>query len=214
MIQVKNQYANAIVSSEAKDLQDIHLKSKNIAIYERNIDSLNKELAQLAERSIECRAKGTVTEILVSLENYFTDTLPNCTSLLEDITNIVKLFQETTHAASLRLLLASVSTNMCRRFHTDVNDIRLLCTYIGPGTLWLPDEAIDYKAVRKGGENQEIVKDPEQIQQVATGDVVLLKGGLYPDANPIMHRSPTIEKDGMKRLLLRIDTNEFLNFDF
>ena len=101
---------------------------------------------------------------------------------------------------------------MCRKFHTDINDLRLLCTYIGPGTLWLPDEAVDLKALQKGGDEQALVVDEQQIQQVSTGDVVILKGALYPEANPILHRSPSIEESGEKRLLLRIDTNEFLNF--
>ena len=209
-----NLYANAAIGKNEKVLQDIHLKSKNIAIYERNITSLSEELHRVMEQSIECRASGTVAEILSSVEDYFTHHLSNCPSLMEDIGRLVKLFDETTKASSLRLLLTTVSTNMCRKFHTDINDVRLLCTYVGQGTLWLPDEVVDYKALQRRGNDREVVKDKQQIQQVRTGDVVLLKGALYPDANPILHRSPSIEKSGEKRLLLRIDTkNEFLNFE-
>ena len=50
--------------------------------------------------------------------------------------------------------------------------------------------------------------------QVPENGVVLLKGALYPKAGTraIVHRSPTIEESGEKRLLLRIDTNDNLNF--
>ncbi len=212
MIQTSYPYANAVISVDDKTLQDIHLKAKNIAIYQRDIEPLRQELDQIAEQAIECRATGTAEEILSLLKDYFDNDLSECTSLFADISQLVRLFEKTTQASSFRLLLTTVSTNMCRKFHTDVNDLRLLCTYLGPGTLWLPDEAVDYKALQKGGDNQEIVRDEQQIQQVRTGDAVLLKGALYPEANPILHRSPSIEKNGEKRLLLRIDTNEFLNF--
>lgn len=145
-------------------------------------------------------------------KDYFNSNLSECASFFEDVSELVKLFERATQASSFRLLLTTVSTNMCRKFHTDVNDLRLLCTYIGPGTLWLPDEAIDYKALQTGRNNQEIVVDERRIQQVRTGDVVILKGALYPEANPVLHCSPAIEGKGEKRLLLRIDTNEFLNF--
>ena len=210
-MQTSQQYANAVISNDDKDLQGIHLKSKNIAIYQRNIDSLNNELSQVAKQSIEFRASGTVEEILSILKDFFNNNLTECSSLLNDISDLLELFQRTTKASSFRLLLTTVSTNMCRKFHSDINDLRLLCTYIGPGTLWLPDEHVDYKALQTGKDNQEIVRDEKHIQQASAGDVVLLKGALYHEANPILHRSPTIEKQGEKRLLLRIDTNEFIN---
>lgn len=67
------------------------------------------------------------------------------------------------------------------------------------------------QALQARKDNEEIVLDQQQIQQVDTGNAVILKGALYLDANPILHRSPTIQDQGTKRLLLRIDTNEFLN---
>ena len=211
MMQTSHQYENAIISNDEKVLQDIHIKSKNIAIYQRNIEFLNKELSQVAKQPIECRASGTAQEILSLLKNFFNKNFPDCSFFFNDISELLRLFETTTKASSFRLLLTTVSTNMCRKFHSDINDLRLLCTYMGPGTLWLPDEQVDYKALQTGGDNHEIVKDELQIQQASAGDVVLLKGALYPDANPILHRSPSIEEQGEIRLLLRIDTNEFLN---
>jgi len=212
MIQTARTYANAAIGSDDNVLQDIHLASKNIAVYQRNVERLNEELSRIAEQPIECRASGTVAEILAILSDYFDTQLPEYPLLLGDISRLLELFERTTESSSFRLLLTTVSTNMCRKFHTDVNDLRLLCTYIGPGTLWLPNEAVNLKALQRRGEHQEIVRDQGQIQQVRTGHVVILKGALYPDANPILHRSPDIEKQGEKRILLRIDTNEFLNF--
>ena len=211
MIETASKYANAAIGSDKKVLQDIRLKSKNIAIYERNIESLDKDLLQVAEQSVECRASGSAEDILSELEDYFSSHLLTCPSLFADVSELLRLFAQTTQASSFRLMLATISNNMCRKFHTDVNNLRLLCTYIGPGTLWVPDEAIDHQASQARGNNQEIVMDLQQIQQVRTGSVAILKGALYPDGNPVLHRSPSIEEDGARRLLLRIDTNEFLS---
>ncbi|MEM9685708.1 MAG: DUF1826 domain-containing protein [Bacteroidota bacterium] len=212
MIKTGQIYTNAAIGYDGEVLQDIHLPSKNIAIYKRSINSLKTELADVEARTVECRVSGTVEEILSLLQDYFNHHHLECFSLLNDISELLELFERTTKSSSFRLLLATVSTNMCRKFHTDINDLRLLCTYIGPGTLWLPNEAVNHKALEVGGTDPKIVLDQQQVQQVHTGDVVILKGTLYPEVNPILHRSPSIEKTGERRLLLRIDTNEFLNF--
>lgn len=203
-------FNNASVGNRAKVLEGIHAKEKNIAIYQRDIKLWQKELKQLATTSVECKVSGTVDEITTALEANLKEQLPNYDFLLEDISNILSLFQKVSKAESFRVLLATVKTNMCRKFHTDINDLRLLCTYAGPGTLWLPDEIINQKAFKS--KNQNIVLDENLIQQANIGDIVILKGALYPDAEAILHRSPTIEETGEQRLLLRIDTNSFLNF--
>lgn len=211
MTQIKTPLANAAISNDAQILQDIHLKTKNIAVYQREIEPLKEMIAQVVERSIIYRASGTAAEITNSLNIYFANELPDYNLLLEDILGLLGVFEQVTEIDSFRLLLATVNTNMCRRFHTDINDVRMLCTYVGPGTLWAPDEAINHKAYQKGSGNEEIILDESLIQQVDTGDVVILKGALYPDATPILHRSPSIEEHGGKRLLLRIDTNASQN---
>ena len=61
--------------------------------------------------------------------------------------------------------------------------------------------------------NQQQIKiDKSQIQQANTGDIVILKGALYPNASPVIHRSPSIEESNEQRLLLRVDTNNFTGF--
>jgi len=124
-------------------------------------------------------------------------------------------FKELSGANSFRLLFTTVNTNMCSRFHTDMNDLRLLCTYNGPGTVWLSDSNVNRNALETYGDNETIVKDNSQINYAKTGSVVLLKGAIFPlkGTKAIVHRSPTIEESGLSRLLLRIDANDFLNFE-
>lgn len=203
-------YTNAAIGRDPKVLSDIHLKTKNVAVFQRDYDALKTVAAQLANRSIDCRASGTIEDIIATLTTYFDNELSDHKVLLEDVLALLDMFRAITEVSFFRLLLATVSTDMCRRFHTDINTLRMLCTYLGPGTLWLPDEVVDQKAYQKGWDNEGIVLDSSLIQQVNTGDVVVLKGALYPDANPVLHRSPSIEEHGEVRLLLRIDTNENL----
>lgn len=204
---------NWVIGNCSTSLQQIHQKDMNIAIYNREIDFLSKEIAQLLATKIELRASGNTENILSSIKEELLN--QNALLLLKDIEQQLLLFSQLTKATSFRLLLATVNTNMCRKFHTDINDLRLLCTYSGPGTLWLTEDNVNRNALDTCRDNECIVLDENKVQQAPTGAIVILKGAIYPQDGTaaVVHRSPTIEESGQKRLLLRIDTNEFLNFD-
>nr|WP_299382220.1 DUF1826 domain-containing protein [Allomuricauda sp.] len=190
-------------------LGNIHQTNVNIAIYNRDITTLTTEVRSLKAQQVEIRSSGKVDTILNTLTLALD---PNKFSLiLQDIKELLYLFKEVTNASSFRLLLATISTNMCPRFHADNNELRMLCTYRGPGTLWLPNHAVDRNAYLTGKGNKSILPNESLAQQVETGDVVILKGSLYPGATPILHRSPNILHKGKKRILLSIDVNESLN---
>lgn len=204
-------YKNASIGQQASVLDTIHQSEINIAIYQRDTTALKEELDMLMVHAIEFRKSGTPNEINAALQQYMADKSLACPAVLEDIERQLDLFKCITGEAAFRMLFTAINTNMCRRFHTDINIIRLLCTYVGQGTMWLPNDQVNDKAFLTQGGNEEIVKDERHIQQVNTGDVLLLKGALYPDGTPIVHRSPTIEETGETRLLLRIDIDNFLN---
>jgi len=211
MLKTTVSYPNAVIGEEVQLLSGIHQKSKNIAIYQRDIEGLQPEIDTLLKHTIDFRFSGNVSEIMVGLTEYLRTLDFEGKSLMEDIASVLGTFESLTQASSFKIFFATVETNMCRKFHTDINDLRLLCTYAGPGTVWLPDEAVNQDAIKVRSSNAEIVKDEAHIQHVPAGHVVILKGALYPDAFPIYHRSPSVEGVHQKRLLLRIDTNEFLN---
>ena len=168
------------------------------------------EIDQLVNKNLEIRLSGTTEEILARISNVLDrNTFKLFFTELEDMLN---LFANISGAESFKLMLASVNSNMCRRFHTDINNLRLLCTYDGPGTLWLSDDNVNSIALKSYHKNENIVKDEARINKAKPGSVVILKGALYPKpgTNAVVHRSPTIEESGETRLLLRIDTNEFL----
>ncbi|MBM3429762.1 MAG: DUF1826 domain-containing protein [Bacteroidetes bacterium] len=201
---------NWVIGNCPTSLQKIRQKHINISIYDRDITHLSHEVKSLLARNAEIRISGDIDKIVQTIEN----DLKQFAQLKNDLLTQLNLFKDITKANSFRVLLAAVNTNMCRKFHTPINDLRMLCTYSGPGTLWLEDDNVNRKALDTCGDNECIVLDETKIHQTKTGSVVILKGAIYPieGTKAIVHRSPTIEEIGERRLLLRIDTNEFLNF--
>lgn len=201
-----------IIDSNSKAFKHIDREDINIVISERNIDNLTHEINQLLQQDITFRASGNIHKIINEITAFLT---PDSYQLLiEDIREVLNTFNNVANTNEFKLQLATVNTNLCRRFHTDINDLRMLCTYSGPGTLWLSDDNINQKALNNYRSNANIVINENKINQVKTGALVLLKGALFPNkiTKAAVHRSPTIEESGEKRLLLRIDTNNTLNF--
>jgi hypothetical protein len=205
---------NAEIGFDDDILFKIHQPSINIAIQQRNISYLENDISQLMQKSkANFNQSGKINQLEIALIEYFESIgIKSESILLNDIIKILRKFKRITEYNEFKLLLSVVNTDMCRRFHTDMNHLRLLCTYSGPGTLWIPDESVNRNAIQFFKDNDEIIKKIETIQQVNTGDICILKGALYPFPNTyaIVHRSPSVEESGSKRLLLRIDTNESL----
>jgi hypothetical protein len=203
-----NSFKNVSLGKDINILHDIHLDKINISIYQRTIQHLDEEIIYFLNQDIQLKAQGTSKNIIETFKNHLSSKQLIHSHLLNDLSTLLKSFEETSKATHFRVLFSSIETDMCSRFHTDMNELRLLCTYYGPATLWLPEEGENRQAYDSGEHNQQIIKNPKLIQQANTGDVLILKGAIYPNAKAVIHRSPSIKKKGEKRLLLRIDMNK------
>ncbi|WP_416139865.1 DUF1826 domain-containing protein [Halomonas sp. HK25] len=128
-------------------------------------------------------------------------------ALVEDVQLLAEamayLFDTDTVGIRLRLLDAA----MCPRFHVDNLPVRLVTTYHGPGSEWLPEAAVNRAGLgAPSTDKPEIVRDPDAIQRLEVGDLALLKGGGWEgnEHQALAHRSPALS-EGQKRLLLTID---------
>ncbi len=92
----------------------------------------------------------------------------------------------------------------CRRYHMDNVPMRLLVTYTGKGTEWLPDEAADHAAYKNRASNEAIVKDPSAIRHMENWDIAIFKGG----PNGLLHRTPDAARTELS-FLMRLDHSSF-----
>ena len=74
----------------------------------------------------------------------------------------------------------------CARYHVDNVPLRLLVTYSGQGTEWIPDTAANRTAYISGAPNNEIIKDKSKRQFIANWNVSIFRGG----SNGLLHRTP------------------------
>jgi len=131
--------------------------------------------------------------------------------LAEDVVGLVTRFAAVARSASVRIGLGAVNGDQCRKFHADMHRYRLITTYVGPGTEWVPEEAVDRAAMEHPPEcpcdaNREIVRDAAAVRRAATGDVLVMRGSLALGGRGAVHRSPPVEAEGIARIVLVVTT--------
>ena len=115
--------------------------------------------------------------------------------LLADITRLATAFAAIAEVDLVDVRLERISHDACWRFHRDCVDARLLTTYRGPATEWVPppyagDALRDQKAYQGPSEH------------LGIHDVAVFKGSCAGPGRGIVHRSPPIAGTGQTRLLL------------
>ena len=118
-----------------------------------------------------------------------------------DVARLVALFAGLAQAPTVRLRLDMVTGDACRRWHRDCVPLRLVCTFWGPGTQWVPP-----------ADGAEVLTRPDdeapQAMAFQAADVALFKGCGWPGQpheGGIVHRSPRIAGTGVARLVLVLD---------
>lgn len=197
------------IGSNLGVLADIFDDAVTIAIMRRALDPalLNSVEAQCGAHPWQLSWVGKPGE---NLEQQLVGQLPApklAKALLADVRLLAEatacLFDVERVAIRLRLL----QTAMCPRFHCDNLPVRLVSTYQGPGSEWLPEAALNRSGLGAPKPGQpEAVRDAQAIQQLMPGDVSLLKGSgwIGNESRGLVHRSPAVLTE-KKRLLLTID---------
>jgi hypothetical protein len=194
------------VSSDSNKLNNIRNDECNLVVWERSLslpilEYVNELLYSTKFRSImipsDEQEKLYYNLPITSSEGR--------TPFIEDLLQLLWLYKEATGQHNPKIHLTTILAMQCPLFHVDFNQVRLLCTYHGPGTLWLEEPNTD-RSHLGCGHNDHVVKDWDQIRQTNTGDVALLKGERYPGnmGYGIVHKSPEVPKE-TKRLFLRIE---------
>ncbi|MFM7295682.1 MAG: DUF1826 domain-containing protein [Planctomycetota bacterium] len=193
--------------------------SERLAQGEVNLVSWHRELpvgldAQLVEWARRFPAQF---DEIVAMPNYDLSAAthglaePARTWLTVELAVLIARLAHLADARRLRVSLGAVRTDQCRKFHVDYVRYRLVTTYVGPGTEWVPDaavrrEALDHPPDCPCDANKEIVKDASAIRHAVPGEVVVMKGALHPNHRGAVHRSPPIEGTGRVRVVLIAST--------
>jgi len=110
--------------------------------------------------------------------------------LIADVCDLVGKFAQFHASTRISVRLECVTDNACCKFHADFVGLRLITTYVGPGTEWIygPHGA-------------------DRLRQLGGGDVGLFKGRNWQEGYTpnILHRSPPIARKRTARLLLVVD---------
>ena len=125
----------------------------------------------------------------------------------DDLTDLLERLGSLAAAPRLRVWFGPVRGDQCRKFHVDYVRYRLVTTYVGPGTEWVPPGAVARAALEHPPDcpcdaNRAIVPDGAAVQHAAIGDVLVMKGALHPDGRGVVHRSPPIAGTGVTRVVL------------
>ncbi|WP_083690193.1 DUF1826 domain-containing protein [Colwellia sp. UCD-KL20] len=203
-------------SNTVEAFTDIYKEDVNIAIWQR---SLSDKLALAVE---EILASGTQLKMAeaVTVDSVHKKLINVCgdssavLTLIDDIALLVDMFSCLFDLKEVGLRLTTLDSPMCPRFHFDRIPCRLVTTYHGIATQWLPHEVVDRSKLGAGNlgkpdEESGLFTSVDDIRELAEGDVALLKGEFWHanEGAGLVHRSPPqgSEANAKRRLLLTLD---------
>lgn len=119
-------------------------------------------------------------------------------AFVADVTWLVTAYTCLVGARRVGLRLRVLAGPMCPRFHVDNVPLRLLTTYVGPGSEWLREQE------SPRGELHTAQVPVDNIQHLHAGEVAILKGEKWQgnEGAGLVHRSPSGQQG---RLLLSLD---------
>jgi hypothetical protein len=202
------------VGATAKIFDELQCSNVNLSVLKRQLpDGLEETLLRWVSRVRESKEQ-VISPRSFKLEP-FGRALPEPARewMFQDLQRLVIRFADVSGADRMRIVFGPVRSDCCRKFHADQLSYRLLCTYAGPGTEWVPNEAVNRASMVPSvgcplEANARAVTDPSAIQHAAKGDVLIMKGDRHGPGCGLVHRSPPVEHLGLTRVVLVISAVE------
>ena len=198
------------IMTMARELATIFDADREIAIATRTLPA---DLAPSVDA--QCRtARGWSIALEgapdTALETELRERLPipeQAQALVDDVMALARLMTSLLAVTELRIKLRLLEETMCPRFHCDNVTVRLVTSWLGPGSEWLPEHALDRRGLgAPSPDKPAIVVDSTAIERLGTGDVALIKGSAWQGegCGGLVHRSPGLAP-GQRRLMMSID---------
>ena len=209
---VSAQPRGVAASKSLSVLTEIYDADINLAIWRRESESNCKaDSARILERDPGFQL-GIMTSIETVEESLRSALRVDAQSpLISDITRLVEMFSVLFDLQHVGLRLTALEGQMCPKFHVDRVPCRLITTYDGVATEWLPNDKVDRSklgAAMPGTSNRQggLYQDEQDIAQLQAGEVALFKGEAWEgnEGFGVVHRSPSVPESS-QRLLLTID---------
>ena len=126
---------------------------------------------------------------------------------ISDMSEVCILYSDIIKKKSLNFSLKT--SRACKRYHIDNVPLRLLVTYFGKGTEWLPRYAANYSAYYNGESNQKIIKIKNKNKFIKPWSIAIFKGQKFKGSEKaILHRTPNDALNN-KSLLMCLDNESF-----
>ena len=208
-----NNFNHCILGKRPEVLKDVYLENTNIVIWQRKLSNL---IAESSECIIKTNPDLQISQIVSPQDAY-----PTMNELLgyskmsailsNDIAELVDMFCLLFGLNQAGIRLTVLNSAMCPKFHVDRVPCRLITTYHGIATEWLPHGLANRTKLGHGSQGKPdhesgLINSLDDIQQLRQGEVALLKGETW-DGNQgagLIHRSPMLTGEN-NRLLLTID---------
>lgn len=201
------------VDSNFSILTDIYQEDVNIAVWQNKLSpQILHDINQLMLSTERLNIKFTASpdDVEQALQEC-ADVLQDKPTLYNHIALLTDMFCTLFDLKRVGVRLAILDSAMCPKFHVDKVPCRLITTFYGVATEWLPNNKVDRSKLGAGSlglpdEVSGIIESEQDIEKMTAGDVILLKGeGWYNNENSgAVHRSPAISKNE-RRLLLTLD---------
>jgi hypothetical protein len=194
-------------------LTDIYAQDTNICIWKRE---LSAELLKDIEHYLQSKPSLSIIKIIdaEAINQQLNDILrdfPTPANLRDNMVELIEMFCCLFELQQVGFRLNVLEHAMCPRFHVDKIPCRLVTTYSGNGTQWLPHDRVNrdklgLKSQGLADEQSGLYVNAADIQFVVTGHVALLKGELWQgnEGAGLVHRSPPASADE-KRLVMTLD---------
>ncbi|PPD29059.1 MAG: hypothetical protein CTY19_17975 [Methylomonas sp.] len=204
-----------VISHHFADLSRIYEDGVNLCLIQRPITSV---MEQFVYRALQDVGSIEISQQVDPVNFDFGKLWPQVAQLpgyqdwLADVEMLISAFCELFERREAGLRLRTLDKAMCPRFHVDRVPARMICSYGGIGTEWLPEHALNRRKLGMGScglpdAESGLITDPTAIRQMPAFAVGLMKGESWEgnEGHGLVHRSPQPTALQPRRLLLTLD---------
>lgn len=193
--------AGIVTGTDRTVLHTVQTENVGMAVWHRSMPETLRSWADrvAADGDINARllipVEGCEDRIERALHNARVPPCPAAEQIGHDIADLTRMFADIAGLRFVDVRLETVTGDACWKFHVDRVAFRLICTYSGSGTQYVPPDF-----GRQAIAQQRDYTGP--LAMIETDDVAIFKGAEASGHDGIVHRSPPIRGSGQSRLMI------------